>query len=465
LLIHGESFTPAFLGVLLASLYDHQVKTEQLPMNKIHNKAIFEQRGFINIASLIPEFRDTARWLELARQRTEDSFLAQVTADGVQREWSYGYHNGVLRDAIEIMQQLEAVGIAVSDAYRERIQKMYDYIFAVATPDLGAPMFGDGSRPLVETPDRSKWPLYDTLMEATHLLGDAKYAARARWNRKDLPKQTSAAFSEAGMYVFRNDWGPEAIHMGLHCSPPAISGHDHPDNSTFELYAYGRWLMPDSGFYVYGHDPEARAWHRQTRVHQTMTLDGADSAVDGRHLLWHTDDDLDAVVVENPSYAGLTHRRSVWFVDRRFLVLLDEAIGNAEGTLDLHFQFAPGCVTVDLEARRAHTQFDDANVLVQTADNTSALMAMETGWFAWQYGFRTERQALRFQHNAQVPAAFLTLVIPYRGTEVPEASSILPKNFSVGADRVALDVRSLGHAWTIGRDLADGTAWCHAMDD
>ncbi|GAG26457.1 unnamed protein product, partial [marine sediment metagenome] len=46
-MVHGEAFTPAFLGVFLASLYDHQVKTEKLPMGKVHNKAIFEQRGFV----------------------------------------------------------------------------------------------------------------------------------------------------------------------------------------------------------------------------------------------------------------------------------------------------------------------------------------------------------------------------------------------------------------------------------
>ncbi|MDP6040673.1 MAG: heparinase II/III family protein [Candidatus Latescibacteria bacterium] len=161
-LIHGESFTPEFLGILLASLYDHQVKTELLPMNKIHNKAVFEQRGFMNISTLIPEFKDNARWLEMSRERTEELFLAQVTCDGVQREWSYGYHNGVLRDAIEIQEQLALAGIEVSDAYRERVRLMFDYIFAVATPDLGAPMFGDGSRPLVESDDRSTWPLYGT---------------------------------------------------------------------------------------------------------------------------------------------------------------------------------------------------------------------------------------------------------------------------------------------------------------
>jgi len=104
-LVHGKSFTPEFLGLLLASIYDHQRKTELLPMGKVHNKAVFEQRGFVQVCSTFPEFRDSRRWMKLAVERTRNNFLAQTTADGVQREWSFGYHIGVLDDAVYILDQ------------------------------------------------------------------------------------------------------------------------------------------------------------------------------------------------------------------------------------------------------------------------------------------------------------------------------------------------------------------------
>lgn len=458
--VHADAFTPEFLGLLMASLHDHQVKTEHVPMGKVHNKAIFEQRGFVNVCYTFPEFSDARRWMALALARVRENLLAQTTTDGVQREWSFGYHMGVLRDALEINARTEAFGLQMADDCRERIQKMHDYVFWVATPDLGAPMFGDGSRPLKETEDRSRWPLYPALVAASELLGDPKYAARATLNRGALPAAASHAFPEAGMYVLRNDWGPDQIHLGLHCSPRAISGHDQPDNGTFELCAYGRWLMPDTGFYTYGHDPVGRAWHRQTRVHQTLTLDGKDSADAGRHRLWHTAPGFDAVIVENAAYEGLTHRRSVWFVDRRFFVLLDEAVGSAPGTLDLHFQFAPGEVAFDPERRCARTLFEDANVLVQTDPLAPVTMAEEEGWFAWAYGHRTPRKAFRFRHHDQAPAAFLTLLVPYRGTEAPTASGALPEGFEVGSDRVSLNVSAFRKSYAIGRDLATGEAWC-----
>jgi len=452
-LVHGQGFTPEFLGVLLASLYDHQVKTERLPMNKVHNKAVFEQRGAVDLCTTFPEFRDTRRWMELAVQRTRETFLAQVTADGVQREWSFGYHLGVQRDAVAIMRAADSLGAGVPDDYRERVRAMYDYDFAIATPELAGPMFGDASRKPVSSKDRTRLPLYGTLVEGTELLRDPKYAALAKGDFDALPRQTSYAFREAGTYVLRDQWGPEQIYLALHCPPPGVSSHDQPDNGTFELCAYGRWLMPDTGFYTYGHDAAARNWHRQTRVHQTLTLANQNARIDGRQLLWESSPALDLVVVENPSYKDLVHRRTVWFVEKKFFVLLDEAIGRARGELALHFQFAPGEAEINASEHWAATRFPDANVLVWMDRQAPVTFEEEEGWHAWEYGHRTPRKAFCCKHAAQAPAAFLTVVYPYRGTSQPVVSARLGEGFQVGAGRAEVQVETQGKRWALVRDL------------
>ncbi len=459
-LVHAEAFTPEFLGLLLASLYDHQVKTERVPMGMVHNKAVFEQRGFVNVAYTFREFKEAKRWMQIAMERTTESLLAQTTSDGVQREWSGGYHLGVLRDVEEVAGRMRAFDITPPKAYLDRVRGMYDYIFWIATPDLGFPMFGDTSRSIVTTSKRSRWPLHSALLRGTRTTGDPKYAARARLNGEELPEQTSFAFKEAGMYPMRSAWGPEQIYFALHCSPPAISGHDQPDNGTFELYAYGRWLMPDTGYYTYGHDPKSRRWHRQTRVHQTLTVDGKDTRVAGKHLLWHTSPEFDALVVENRSYPKLVHRRSVWFVDKRFIVLLDEALGEMPGKVALHFQFAPGAVAIDAERRRAFTRFDDVNVVVQSTAETPVKVSGEDGWFAWKYGKRKPRKAIAMTHARAAPATFVTVIVPYKGKEPPAVSAKLSEDFKPGSATATLDVTALGKTWHLGRDLDQGKAWC-----
>lgn len=459
-LVHGEAFTPEFLGVLLASLYDHQVKTEKIPMGIVHNKAIFEQRGFVNIAYTFREFRDAKRWMKIALERAEQNLLAQTTPDGVQREWSGGYHLGVLRDAVQIAERADSFGLEPSKAYRDRIRGMYDYIFWMATPDLGFPMFGDVSRPIDLPKDRSGWPLYRALLRGTKVTDDPKYAARAHLKRDALPQQTSHAFKHAGMYVMRSEWGPRQLYFALHCSPPAISGHDQPDNGTFELCAFGRWLMNDSGYYTYGHDPKGRAWHRQTRVHQTLTLDGKDTKVAGTLRFWQSSDDFDALVVENASYKGLVHRRSVWFPERRFIVLLDEALGSAKGKLALHFQFAPGAIDVDEAAKSVTTRFEDANVLLQCDRKQPIWIQAENGWFGYSYGKRKPRKAVTITHAEQAPAAFLTVLWPYEGTKAPKVSAELGEEFEAGIDAVNVRVTVNGKTWRLGRDLRTEQAFC-----
>ena len=457
-LVHGAAFTPEFLGVFLASLYDHQVKTEKLPMNAIHNKAIFEQRGFVAVAYLFPEFRDAPRWLAMALDRSRENLLAQTTADGVQREWSGGYHFGVLRDAVEIMQRAGERGIAVPEDYRARVRKMFEYVLAMTAPDLTFPMFNDAGRDIDLPAERKGWPLYSTLREATGLLGDPRYAALADLDRERLPSPKSSAFAEAGMYALRSGWDPDSVYLALHCSPPAISSHDQPDNGTFELWAYGRWLMPDTGYFTYGHDAAARDWHRQTAVHQTLTLDGQNAAIKGRHRLWRSDERHDALVVENESYPNLLHRRTVWFVDRAFFVLLDEAIGGAPGALDLHFQFAPGPVTFDAPGHWAATGFDEANVLVWQGPSAPVTLEEEEGWFAWAYGKRTPRPAFRFRHEGRAPAAFVTVIVPFRGKTRPEVALLSATSPQPGADAVTVKVTVSGKSWELIRDLRSDAA-------
>ena len=118
--------------------------------------------------------------------------------------------------------------------------------------------------------------------------------------------------------------------------------------------------MPDSGSYIYSGDPENRNWFRQTKVHQTLTLDGKNTVYAPKLLFWQPGEDLDVLVVENAGYPDLTHRRAVFFVDKKYFIIVDEAYGKGQGDVDIHFQFAPGKAVLDLETLMARTAFEDS---------------------------------------------------------------------------------------------------------
>jgi hypothetical protein len=132
------------------------------------------------------------------------------------------------------------------------------------------------------------------------------------------PDSTAYALPQSGLYSMRSDWDKNAVSLVLKCGPDG-GGHSQPDNGTFELYAGGRNLMPDAGSFIYSGDPEGRAWFRQTKVHQTLTLNGENSKYAPKLLLWDPGVKTDILVVENQSYEDLSHRRSVFFVDKNTL--------------------------------------------------------------------------------------------------------------------------------------------------
>jgi hypothetical protein len=65
-----------------------------------------------------------------------------------------------------------------------------------------------------------------------------------------------------------------------------------------------------------------------------------------------------------------------------------------------------------------------------------------------------------FRHQCQAPQAFVTLVIPFRGSDVPSARCQYPTGLVAGATCVQLG----NSAFRIGRDLQQGTAWQNRSD-
>ena len=66
----------------------------------------------------------------------------------------------------------------------------------------------------------------------------------------------------------------------------SIAAHGHADALSFTLAVGDEQLLVDPGTYTYHLDPEARAYFRGTRAHNTITLDGQDQSVAAGPFLW-----------------------------------------------------------------------------------------------------------------------------------------------------------------------------------
>ena len=414
--LDSPHFTPEVLVAFLNSCYDHA----SFLMTKYRtgsNWGLMEAEGMAFIAITFPEFRESKTWRAEAIRRLNREIDIQVYPDGHQRELAIGYHMGCIgwfTRTVELA-QLNGWDNAFPKSYLERIEKMCEVPMKLGFPDGSTTQFGDSwsGKPGQYAERFQKWA---ELFERDDFLFMATEGAKGT-----QPEATAFAYPHSGLYSMRSGWNKDAICLVLKCGPDG-GGHCQPDNGTFELYAGGRHLMPDAGSYIYSGNPEGRAWFRQTRVHQTLTLNGENAVYDPKLLHWKPGEKLDVLVVENASYSNLTHRRAVLFVDKKFFVIVDEAIGTGTGEVDLHFQLAPGKAVFDQDEFLVKTDFKDGwNVWVKSMTPKGIKLEEEEGQVSFVYTKKEPRPAFRYRITKQQPKGirFVTVVAPFEG-EQPE---------------------------------------------
>jgi heparan-sulfate lyase len=452
--LDSPSFTPELLVRQLNSFYEHAERLTRGRDFTRNNWGLMEAEGAAFIAITFPEFKLAPAWRRKAITHLGQEIHRQILPDGMQAEMCFGYHAGCIQWLNRTFQLARLNGLEKEFPadYSQTIERMYEVAGRCAHPNGCSSMFGD------DRPDS----LMSTVAAGSREFPDnATLKFLATRGQEGRAPPTAFALPDAGLYSLRNDWTTEAIHLILKCGRDG-GWHCQSDNGTFELFAFGRYLMPDSGCYIYSGDEKGRAWFRQTHVHQTLTLDGQDSAYAARQLLWQPGDALDALVVENAGYKDLRHRRAVFFVRKKFFVIVDEALGPGAGDVDLHFQLAPGSrPAIDRQAMTVRTGFDKgANLLLQALPQPGLALEDEEGQVSLAYGQKEPRPAFRFRLKKDTATAglrFVTLLVPYQG-KAPKTRLALVGPTVPGADQIELDVTVGPTTCRIGYDLKAGTA-------
>jgi heparan-sulfate lyase len=444
--LDSPSFTPEVLVAFLNSLFDHADFLMTVYRTK-SNWGLMEAEGMAFIAITFPEFKDAEKWRTEAFRRLNNEINLQVYPDGQQRELAMGYHIGCINWFLRTYElaKMNDIENAFSQSYLKMIEKMCEVPMKLCHPDGTNAQFGDSwtGNPRQYSERFSEWAEKFGRQDFLYLATDGKQGEK--------PDSTAYALPQSGLYSIKSGWDKNAISLVLKCGPDG-GGHSQPDNGTFELYAGGRNLMPDAGSYIYSGDPEGRAWFRQTKVHQTLTLNGENSKYDPKLLLWQPGENLDILVVENQSYENLVHRRSVFFVGKKYFVIVDEAIGNTTGDIDIHFQLAPdaGAAVFNRDYFSARSNFKEGwNVLVQTASQPGLELLEEEGWVSFLYTKKESRPAFCYRlkkSDEKKKLHFITLVIPYE----KEVSEIKIIRSAIESGKMEIEVFENGKQRIIG---------------
>ena len=128
---------------------------------------------------------------------------------------------------------------------------------------------------------------------------------------------------------------------------------------------------------------------------------------------------MQILVTENPHYDGLKHRRSVFFVDQSYFVIVDEAVGNAQGVVNLNYHLCEGTVNIDRKNNMLTTVYDGpSNVKLQCFAEKKISMKEKEGWRSTAYRLRVPRTTVSFDIDKKDSDAvrYITILYPSKNT-------------------------------------------------
>ncbi len=356
---HSENFTPEWLTVFLAYIYDHMESMLANPYNakgQYSNIITAQHSCKVQAGLYFPEFKDAAYWFNLGASALIDDVYHQFNEDGVLCEFDYGYHVGTLADYIGVYNAVQAnlefnpkLAYIFNSGYTSRLRNAANFVQDYIYPNYTVEGFAD-TRPA----DTGKSVIKRNLTQYNGMFPDDGHFLWMSSERQsgevpaphlpeDCPQdlQSLSIYPASGYYMFRSGWDSRDI-MLIHKNnnDPDARTHNDWDNGTISLYKDGRRFMPDAGVPTYGGSEELdakRAEYASSAKHSTITRNerqhtkragrylGAGKASNYEYVVTENEFDVDA------ANGNLSHRRAIFFVDNTFFVLLDEVHGSRKG--------------------------------------------------------------------------------------------------------------------------------------
>lgn len=459
LFLPSPSFTPEFLTEFLVNYHKHAVHIMG-NYSKQGNHLLFEAQRIICAGAFFPEFKDAAAWRKSGIDIMNREIDVQVYDDGGQFELDPHYHLAAINIFIKALDTARLGGFIneFPQSYIDKVEKMIVFYANITFPDYTNPCFSDAKITNKEQmlKDYTKWSkLFPKNQLIKYLATDGK--------KGTLPEYLSRGFEKSGFFTFRNGWGTDALQMVVKAGPKAF-WHCQPDNGTFELWFNGKNLFPDSGSYCYEGEGDVsvqRHWHRQTAVHNTVTLNYKNlDQTQSETKLWKPEGNVQILVTENPSYKNLKHRRSIFFVDNSYFVIVDEMTGSQKGSVNLNYQMPKDDKDHKIENSREDmhflTQFDKgSNMKLQVFGPEDMTMKKEPGWCSTAYMKRFKRMHVSFNARKESEDAvrYITVIYPVKNSaDAPKLDAkFKTKKFS--ESELSVEVKVNGKKQTLNYKL------------
>ena len=419
---------------------------------------------------IFSECKRARAWRQLGASLLVQEMDKQVSPEGVHAELSSYYHCYALDFYLQALVLAKRNQFSFPNEIWERLGCMMDFLQYLTRPDGLIPLLGDedGGRALAlgQTSYRS---FRDALCAGAVLFfrPDFKHQAgefceetlwmlgEPAWNTyvflKSIPPlRLNASYPAAGYFILRSDWSRLASHLVFDCGGMGMinGGHGHADSLSIVLSVGGKELLADPGTCTYNAAPEWRTFFRSTRAHNTALVDGRDQSEMGETFRWNqiaqsrvvkqlTRAGIEYVEGEHNGYTrlpqGVVHRRRLLYCKPDYWVVVDDFRGEGEHSFDLYYHFGPeveisfgGCDGFKQELE-LHAQVPGGGLRVflcasapLKAEIVRGQSAPIQGWVSRRYGEKRPALTLRVTFCSPVPAAIVSILVPFvAGSDQP----------------------------------------------
>jgi hypothetical protein len=401
------------------------------------------------IGTLCPELKSAAAWKQKGWQIVLQESERQVESDGLHFEQSVYYHVYALDFFLHARILAARNGMAIPEEFDRTLTKMLEALCWLGRAGV-PPRFGDDDGGRVFDPQRNRGEhLLDPLATGAVLFqrGDFKFLAGdlreetiwllgsdAAAAFDDLPavepSWESVALASSGLYLMADSKTRQQVVIDAGRARKAAAGHSHADALSLCLSRDGHSLLIDPGTFEYVGDGPDRTYFRGTSAHNTMRVDGLDQAdpqnpfawanlAEARAERWITGEMFDYFVGSHDGYRRLrspvVHRRFVFSLKSRLLLVRDVAEGRGEHRLEIFVHLAP---ELQHKMQRKNHSFVSAHsgITLLTAEGHGWTEEVVQQFWSPAYGRKEPAQVASFSITAKLPAEFVTLFFSYEGS-------------------------------------------------
>jgi hypothetical protein len=295
------------------------------------------------------------------------------------------------------------------------------------------------------------------------------------------PVLASAALSDSGIYVLADSDSETQLVIDAGPQGTATAGHGHADALSIWISRAGKPSLIDSGTCEYIGEGAERNAFRGTAAHNTLYVDGCDQAIPSGPFAWENlpkasvdtwirGETFDFFAGCHDGYSRLAkpviHRREVFWRKGRFCVVRDRAEGAGTHDLELRWHLP---ADFQQEGGWFSSAVTGSGIALLGTEGHGWSVRVENSIWSPVYGRKEAAPVVSFSTTAELPNAFVTLLVPRleKAQQVGVLERVEVENVGVQAYRYrtsreeySLVFSDSNEPWTVGPCVSDAEFLC-----